>query len=89
MLWAVSTGRRNTSIMPAYPWLADAPLWVDDLGDHLTALRRLGVPCTADMIANASRDAAAQANPDSDAATGVVERLAMRRRCAAFQGRGV
>ncbi len=75
-----------TSIMPAYPWLADAPLRVDDLGDHLTALRRLGVPYTDDMIANAPRDAAAQANPDSDAATGVVERYGEATTLRRFSG---
>ena len=63
-----------TSIMPAYPWLATAPLHVDDLAAHLTALQRLGVPYTEAMIANASQDAAAQADPDSDAASGVIER---------------
>lgn len=57
-----------TSIMPAYPWLATAPLKVDDLGQHLAALKTLGVPYTDDMIANAPRDAAAQANPDGDTA---------------------
>jgi cytochrome c oxidase cbb3-type subunit 2 len=63
-----------TSIMPAFPWLATAPLDVDDLGAHLTALRRLGVPYTDEMIANAPRDALAQARPDSDGAAGVAER---------------
>ncbi len=63
-----------TSIMPAYPWLADTPLQMDDLGGHLAALRTLGVPYTDDMIANASRDAAAQANPDAPDAAGVTER---------------
>ncbi|MDO9638881.1 MAG: cytochrome-c oxidase, cbb3-type subunit II [Pseudotabrizicola sp.] len=57
-----------TSIMPAYPWLNSTPLVVADLGDHLAALRTLGVPYTDDMIANAPRDAAAQANPDGDTA---------------------
>jgi len=63
-----------TSIMPAYPWLATTPLDVDDLGAHLTAQQRLGVPYTDDMIANAGFDATAQARPDSEAASGVVER---------------
>ena len=63
-----------TSIMPAYPWLATNALEVADLGAHLTALRRLGVPYTDGMIANAPRDALAQTRPDSDGATGLVER---------------
>ncbi len=41
---------------------------MDDLGQHLAALKTLGVPYTDDMIANAPRDAAAQANPDGDTA---------------------
>lgn len=63
-----------TSIMPAYPWLATTPLEVDDLGAHLAVQAELGVPYTAKMIANASRDATAQARPDSDAASALVER---------------
>ena len=61
-----------TSIMPAYPWLATNTLDVADLGQHLAALRRLGVPYTDEMIANAPRDALAQTRPDSDGATGLV-----------------
>ena len=75
-----------TSIMPAYPWLATNPLKVDDLGGHLTALRRLGVPYTDDMIANAARDAAAQANPDSDGAAGVIERYGEATTLRRFSG---
>ncbi len=75
-----------TSIMPAYPWLATAPLAVDDLGDHLTALRSLGVPYTDEMIANASRDAAGQANPDSDAAAAVAERYGEATTLRRFSG---
>lgn len=63
-----------TSIMPAYPWLATTPLEVDDLGAHLAVQAELGVPYTAKMIANASRDATAQARPDSAAASALVER---------------
>ena len=75
-----------TSIMPAYPWLATAPLVVDDLGDHLRALRTLGVPYTDAMIDNASRDAAAQANPDSDGAAGVTERYGEATTLRRFSG---
>ncbi len=63
-----------SSIMPAYPWLAETGLKVSDLGAHLTALRSLGVPYTDAMIENAAADALAQATPDSDAADGVSER---------------
>jgi cytochrome c oxidase cbb3-type subunit 2 len=75
-----------TSIMPAYPWLATTPLEVDDLGDHLAALRRLGVPYSDDMITNASRDAAGQANPDSDGAAGVTERYGEATTVRRFSG---
>ncbi|MDZ4135143.1 MAG: cytochrome-c oxidase, cbb3-type subunit II [Paracoccaceae bacterium] len=75
-----------TSIMPAYPWLATAPLDVADLGAHLSALRRLGVPYTDEMIANASRDATAQATPDGDGAAGVVERYGEATTLRRFSG---
>ena len=74
-----------TSIMPAYPWIATASLDVDDLGDHLTAQRRLGVPYTDDMIANASRDAVAQANPDGDTA-GITQRYGEATTLRQFSG---
>jgi cytochrome c oxidase cbb3-type subunit 2 len=74
-----------TSIMPAYPWLATTPLTVDDLGDHLAALRTLGVPYTDDMIANAQRDAAAQANPDGNTA-GITERYGEATTLRRFSG---
>lgn len=74
------------SIMPAYPWLATTPLEVGDLGAHLQVLRDLGVPYTDDMIANASRDAAAQARPDSDGAEGVVERYGEATNLRRFSG---
>ncbi|MFN3724114.1 MAG: cytochrome-c oxidase, cbb3-type subunit II [Paracoccaceae bacterium] len=74
-----------TSIMPAYPWLANAPLETADLGAHLTALRRLGVPYTDAMITNAARDAAAQANPDGDTA-GIAERYGEATTVRRFSG---
>ena len=77
-----------TSIMPAYPWLATAPLDVSDLGAHLATLRRLGVPYTDEMIANASQDAAAQANPESEGATGVTERYGEATTLRPFAGAG-
>nr|WP_306268648.1 cytochrome-c oxidase, cbb3-type subunit II [Pararhizobium sp. IMCC3301] len=64
----------SSSIMAAYPWLAESQLAVDDLDAHLTALRRLGVPYTDEMIANAGSDALGQATPDSDRTEGIVAR---------------
>ncbi|RYD86346.1 MAG: cytochrome-c oxidase, cbb3-type subunit II, partial [Sphingomonadales bacterium] len=54
------------SIMPRYAWLGRNQLKTDDLGAHLVAQRRVGVPYTDDMIANAPADATAQALPDDD-----------------------
>jgi len=75
-----------TSIMPAYSWLATTPLDVGDLGAHLTAQQRLGVPYTDEMIANASRDALAQARPDSDDTTGLVGRYGEATTVRQFSG---
>ncbi len=75
-----------TSIMPRYAYLARASLRVDDLGLHLTALQRLGVPYTPEMIANATADALGQASPDSDRAGGVTERYGDATTVSAFGG---
>jgi cytochrome c oxidase cbb3-type subunit II len=75
-----------TSIMPAYPWLATTDLEVEDLGAHLATLRTLGVPYTDAMIANAPRDALAQARPDSEAAAGVAERYGEATTLRRFSG---
>jgi cytochrome c oxidase cbb3-type subunit II len=61
-------------IMLVYPWLTTTLLDVDNLGAHLKVQKSLGVPYTDEMIANASRDAIAQARPDSAEASGLVER---------------
>ena len=62
------------SVMPKYGWLNRNTLRIDDLGEHLTAQRRVGVPYTDEMIANATNDAYGQTTPDSDFAAGVSER---------------
>ena len=41
------------SVMPAYRFLSRAELRTDDLSNHLKAQRRVGVPYSDDMIANA------------------------------------
>jgi cytochrome c oxidase cbb3-type subunit 2 len=74
------------SIMPAYGWLERAPLRTEDLGLHLEALRKVGVPYTDEMIANAEADARGQAAPDSEAATGVAERYGEATTVSAFGG---
>src|SRR5215472_15370569 len=51
------------SVMPAYARLARNRLRDDDLGKHLSAMRRVGVPYTDEMIANATADAFGQSSP--------------------------
>lgn len=74
------------SNMPAYAFLARTALRTDDLSDHLRAQRRLGVPYTDEMIANAAADAYGQAAPDSDFAAGVSERYGEATEVSAFDG---
>jgi cytochrome c oxidase cbb3-type subunit II len=61
------------SVMPSYPFLATRPLHYTDIADHLRANRTVGVPYSEEMIANASADLEAQANPDADT-SGVLRR---------------
>ena len=74
------------SNMPAYRFLARTPLQTDDLGLHLAALRKVGVPYTDDMIENAAKDAQGQATPDSEFSAGVVERYGDKTQVSAFDG---
>ncbi len=77
-----------TSIMPAYAYLSRAPLRTDDLGLHLKALQKLGVPYTPEMIANAASDALGQASPETDRAAGVAERYGETTTISTFGGSG-
>ena len=54
------------SIMPSYAFLKDTPIEIRDFSTHLVANRRVGVPYTDDMIANANADLMAQADPNAD-----------------------
>lgn len=54
------------SVMPAYAFLSDRPLAGKDIGDHLVALRRAGVPYSQEAISEAEADLRAQADPDAD-----------------------
>ncbi|MBN9595121.1 MAG: cytochrome-c oxidase, cbb3-type subunit II [Afipia sp.] len=54
------------TVMPSYAFLKDNPLDTSGISAHLVANRRLGVPYTDDMIANATADLKAQADPDAD-----------------------
>lgn len=62
------------SVMPAYRWLMRNRVDLDSLPARLNTLRRVGVPYTDEMIANASLDARAQVAPDSALADGLIER---------------
>lgn len=74
------------SIMPGYAWMQRTPLRVDDLGRHLKALRKVGVPYTRDMVANAPTDAAAQVNPDTPAVEALKKRYGAATNVRAFDG---
>jgi cytochrome c oxidase cbb3-type subunit 2 len=54
------------SIMPSYGFLNTTPLVMPDIADHLKVNALVTVPYTDDMIANASADLAAQADPNAD-----------------------
>jgi len=74
------------SKMPPYGWLMRNKLEVNDLGLHLKAMRKVGVPYSDAQIANAVKDAIGQASPDSDEATGVSERYGEATNVRAFDG---
>ena len=57
-----------TSIMPSYAFLAQRPVRTDNVREHLTALRHVGVPYSDEMIASANADLLAQIDPDGDGA---------------------
>lgn len=75
------------SIMPRYSWLGQTELRSDDLGEHLVALRKVGVPYTDDMVAHAKSDAYGQAAPDTPYAEGVTKRYGEGTNVRAFDGK--
>jgi len=54
------------SVMPPYSFLATRKLDFKDAAAHLRTNRTVGVPYTDEMIKNALKDLAAQANPEAD-----------------------
>ncbi|MBW8445279.1 MAG: cytochrome-c oxidase, cbb3-type subunit II [Arenimonas sp.] len=74
------------SVMPRYGWLNRNALRIDDLGEHLTAQRAVGVPYTDAMIENATADARGQAAPDSPESSGVTERYGEATNVRPFDG---
>ncbi len=63
-----------SSIMPAYPFLADAPITGREIQRSLEIHQRLGVPYSDEMVENAAVDVFAQASPDHPAAADFAER---------------
>ena len=51
------------SVMPPYRFLAERELDYRDIADKMRAMRRVGVPYTDDMIANATSDLRTQDDP--------------------------
>ncbi len=62
------------TVMPNYPWLAKTELDYAHIADDLRIQSTLGVPYTADMIASAGADLAAQASSDDAASADLVKR---------------
>ena len=54
------------SVMPSYAFLKETPVDVKTITMHLEANRKVGVPYTDEMIANAAADMKAQADPNAD-----------------------
>src|SRR5690606_18674182 len=74
------------SVMPKYGWLMRNELRMGDLGEHLAAQTKVGVPYTQAMIDEAARDAYAQATPDSADTSGLTERYGEATQIRAFDG---
>ncbi|MXO72455.1 cytochrome-c oxidase, cbb3-type subunit II [Alteraurantiacibacter buctensis] len=55
------------SVMPQYGFLSETPLEFEYVGDHLTALSRVGVPYTDEQIEQARQDVLGQADPGTPA----------------------
>ena len=61
------------SNMPAYPWLARAPLGADDLPAKMRALRKIGVPYSDEDIAGAAE--AVKGKTEQDAVVAYLQGL--------------
>jgi cytochrome c oxidase cbb3-type subunit 2 len=62
------------SVMPDYSWLAQTELDYRHIAQDLKVQALLGVPYTADMIANATADVVTQATTDSPDAADLAKR---------------
>ncbi len=73
------------SIMPAYDFMKEKGVNLNDIEDHLKALKLVGVPYTDEMIENAKNDALAQASNDIDP-TGLQQRYGEKVNARDFDG---
>jgi cytochrome c oxidase cbb3-type subunit II len=73
------------SIMPSYGFMRNEGVDLTRIKGHLRALRKVGVPYTDEMIAQAYNDAVVQANPGSDTA-GLVSRYGDKVNVRNFDG---
>lgn len=62
------------TVMPGYPWLAGTDLSYAHIAEEMKVLTVLGVPYTADMIANAATDVKVQATTDDPGAGAFAKR---------------
>lgn len=74
------------SIMPAYAFMADRGANLDDIADHMKALKMVGVPYTDEMIENAYKDAVAQSRDESDNVDGLIARYGDKVKARDYDG---
>ncbi|MCH2038407.1 MAG: cytochrome-c oxidase, cbb3-type subunit II, partial [Rickettsiales bacterium] len=74
------------SIMPGYSHLTNRGADIDDIANHMKALRMAGVPYTDEMIEYASIDAMVQARNESDAHEGLSNRYGSKVNMRDFDG---
>ena len=66
------------SNMPGYPWLAKNPAKTSSIQSHMQAMRRLGIPYTDEMIANAPKEL--EGKTEEDALIAYLQGLGISRR---------
>jgi cytochrome c oxidase cbb3-type subunit 2 len=64
--------------MPAYPWLGKNAADASSIQSHMVAMRRLGVPYTDEMIANAPAEL--EGKTELDALVAYLQGLGITRR---------
>jgi len=77
------------SIMPPYPHLLTRGAALDNIAEHMKALRAVGVPYSDAMIENARHDAYAQATAESDYHDGLMERYGEKVNYRNFDGQPI